>query len=292
MKSKLVIFIFLAFDVIIFLWLLLHGHNIALFNSKGEIALKERELISFTVLLGLSVIIPVLILTFFVAWKYREGNSGSKYTPDSVHNKFLEFAWWALPTAIILILGVVNWRATHALDPYKTLDVASKPVTIQVVALRWKWLFIYPEQNIATVNFIQFPAQTPINFELTADAPMSSFWIPNLGGQIYAMTGMESKLHLIADLPGDFRGSAAEINGPGFSGMKFMARASSQADFDTWVQEVKNSGKTLDLTEYNKLASPSENNPVTFYASTDVNLYNNIIRKFMAQPESGSQNAR
>jgi cytochrome o ubiquinol oxidase subunit 2 len=149
------------------------------------------------------------------------------------------------------------------------------------VALQWKWLFIYPEQNIATVNFVEFPNSTPVNFQLTADAPMNSFWIPELGGQMYAMPGMSTQLHLMADRPGEFNGSAAEISGKGFSGMKFIAKATSQKDFDTWVKSVKQSSNMIDLSKYNKLAEPSENNPVITYASVEKDLYNSIIMKFM-----------
>jgi cytochrome o ubiquinol oxidase subunit II len=281
-KYAIIIFVLLFVDVIVALWILLHGSNIALLNPKGTIALQERNLIVFAVVLGLSVVLPVIAVTFFIAWKYRAGNSKAKYSPDRHHSALFESTWWAIPAVTVLILGVVTWKSTHVLDPYKPLETSVKPITIQVVSLRWKWLFIYPQQHIATVNFMQFPARTPVNFELMSDASMNSFWIPQLGSQIYTMAGMQTQLHLMADVPGDFNGSAAEISGQGFSGMNFIARASSQADFDAWVQSVKESPHRLDLAEYNKLAEPSEDNPVTLYASVENNLYNIIIMKYMA----------
>ncbi len=280
--SKFIVLFLIFVDIILLGYILIGNSNISVLNPQGLIALKERNLIIIATLLSLAAIVPVFILTFLFAWKYRENNSKAKYNPDWNHDTKLELTWWAAPFVIILILAAITWKSTHELDPSKSINSGTKPVTIQVVALQWKWLFIYPEQNIATVNFIQFPDRTPINFELTADAPMNSFWIPQLGGQMYAMAGMGTHLHLMADAPGEFAGSAAEISGRGFSGMKFVARTSSQADFDAWVQSVKESQNKLDLPEYNKLAAPSENNPVVFYASAEEGLYNKIIMKFIA----------
>ena len=150
-----------------------------------------------------------------------------------------------------------------------------------MVALRWKWLFIYPEQGIATVNYVQVPTGTPVTFELTADdAPMSSFWIPNLGGMLYAMTGHVNHLNLLAETPGDYPGSSAEINGAGFAGMKFTARATSMADFEAWVRLVKPSSEVLNAAEYERLLEPSENNPAVVYASVDRDLYDKVLMKY------------
>jgi cytochrome o ubiquinol oxidase subunit 2 len=288
-KYKFGFFILLLLVVALFLALFLTGSNIAVLNPKGIVALQQRDLIVVATLLIAAVVVPVIILTFFIAWKYRESNTKAKYTPDWDHSKALEFTWWVIPAVVILILAVITWKSTHALDPYKPLEASAKPITIQVIALRWKWLFIYPEQNIATVNFVQFPERTPINFELTADAPMNSFWIPQLGGQIYAMAGMRTQLYLMADTSGEFAGAAAEINGRGFSGMKFTAKASSQAAFDTWVQSVKQAPKTLSLVEYKQLAKPSESDPVSYYSQAQAGLYDSVVMKYMmpALPTGG-----
>ncbi len=280
-KYKLVILVLLFLDVITVGTLLLHGTNFLLFDSKGIVALKERSLLITAAVIGLSIILPVIALTLFVAYKFREGNRNAKYDPDSKHSRILEISWWVLPTAVILILGSVMWKDTHILDPTKPIDGTGKQITIQVIALQWKWLFIYPQENIATVNFVEFPQSTPINFVLTADAPMNSFWIPQLGGQMYAMAGMGTQVHLRADTIGDFAGSTAEMSGQGFTGMRFIAHSASKMDFDSWVKSVKQSQNNLDLSEYNKLSKPTENNPVKVYSSVEKDLYKTVIMKFM-----------
>lgn len=260
---------------------LLSGCEKGVLYPKGMIATDERNLIFTAILLMLIVVIPVFFMTFWFAWKYRESNTRAKYTPDWAHSTVLEVIWWTIPCIIIGVLATITWITTHSLDPYKPLDVPGKPVTIEAVALDWKWLFIYPEENIATVNFVEFPANRPINFKITADAPMNSLWIPQLGGQIYAMTGMQTKLHLIADEPGDYSGGAANFSGPGFSGMHFIARAATEGDFNAWVSEVQHSPNKLSIETYKELEQPSEDNPVTYYSQVEGNLFNAIIMKFM-----------
>lgn len=267
--------------VIQIVWPSLHFGNIAVLNPKGIIAVKERGLIITAVLLMLVAVVPAYVLLFLFAVKYRAGKVAPDYSPDLDSNR-VALLLWVVPVVVIFAVGVVNWKSTHALDPYRPIVSSAKPITIQVVALRWKWLFVYPDFNIATVNFIEFPQNTPINFELTADdAPMNSFWIPQLGGQMYAMAGMSTKLHLMADKPGEFNGSAAEINGSGLAGMRFVAKAVSQTDFDSWVTSVKKSSTSLTSSEYEQLIKPSENNPRILYSSADKNLYNNIVVKYM-----------
>lgn len=245
------------------------------------IALRQKQLIIFATLLMLIVVIPVFIITLFFIWRYKASNIKAKYTPDSAHNYIAECFWWGIPFIIIIILGIVTYTSSHELNPFKPIDTGKKSMVIQVVALEWKWLFIYPEENIATINFIQFPEHTPLDFEITADAPMNSFWIPQLGGQIYAMPAMRSKLHLIAHESGDYRGSSAQLSGLGFAGMSFIAKASSQADFDRWVQSVKQSGKSLTLEEYDRLVAPSEHVKPAFYVLKEKDLFDQIIIKYI-----------
>jgi cytochrome o ubiquinol oxidase subunit 2 len=267
--------------VAILIWYL-HSHTIAVLQPSGQIGRQERQLMWYALILALVVIVPVYGMTFVIAMKYREGNKKKKkYSPNFDHHRGIEFVWWAIPLVIIGVLAVITWRSSHQLDPYKPLNSQKKPLTIQVVALDWKWLFIYPSQHIATVNYVQFPANTPIDFEITSDTVMSSFWIPQLGGQIYAMPGMNTHLHLVADKNGDFAGSSANINGKGFSGMKFAARATSDADFSAWVQRTQHAAMQLDQTSYQALAKPSENNPWTYYRSPQADLYTTIIDKYM-----------
>ncbi|TXH60336.1 MAG: ubiquinol oxidase subunit II [Bacteroidia bacterium] len=261
--------------------LFLTSCKIAILEPKGAVAIEERNLIYIAIILMLLVVVPAIIMTFVFAWKYRESNHGAKYSPNWSHSNKVEIVMWGIPCIIILALAILTWKTTHELDPYRPLDVAGKPVVIEVVALDWKWLFIYPEQNIATVNFIQFPVDVPITFKVTSDAPMNSFMIPQLGGQIYAMAGMQTKLHLIADTMGDYPGRSVSFTGRGFSGMTFVARVSSRADFLKWVAQVKKSGNNLSAGDYLKLAKPSENNPVVTFASVEPKLYENIIMKYM-----------
>ncbi len=262
--------------------MLLQGTDIALFNPKGLIAGEQRNLMLFSVALMLTIAVPTLIILYSFAWKYRESNHNAPYNPHMRDGKFFVFSVWAIPSVFMLVLAFVMWPATHKLAPQKSIAADVKPLTIQVIAMRWKWLFIYPEQNIATVNFVQVPVGVPVRFELSADeTPMSSFWIPHLGGQLYAMTGHTNQLNLMADKPGDYPGSSAEINGPGFAGMKFIARAGSQEDFNVWVQDLQKSSSMLDSAEYEKLLKPSKNNQAAFYANADTDLYAKLLTKYM-----------
>lgn len=262
-------------------YIYIQNNNIAVLEPKGMIAEKESNLIITASLLMLIVVVPVLILTWFFAWRYRDGNVKARHTPDWEHNTIAEVCWWGIPLVIIGILAVITWKSTHELNPFEPIVSDKKAVKIQVVALQWKWLFIYPEQGIATVNFIQFPVDTPVNFEITADAPMNSFWIPQLGGMIYAMPAMRSKLHLIASEMGNFRGVSANLSGKGFAGMTFVAKSSSQADFEGWVGSVRQSKSNLTAESYKLLAMPSENNPVASYVLQDNNLFEEILMKYM-----------
>jgi cytochrome o ubiquinol oxidase subunit 2 len=261
--------------------LLLHGKNIAVLNPQGIIADKQKDLIVFTTLLGLVVVVPVFIMLFAFAWKYREGNTKAKYTPDADGNRVIEWIWWLIPLIIIIVLSVVTWMSTHDLDPYKKIDSDKKALRVQVVALQWKWLFIYPEQGIASVNELRFPEDTPVNFEITADAPMSAFWIPNLGTQTYAMNGMTSKLSLEAHTVGEYRGSNTNINGEGYAEMDFKAISTTRQEFNLWTKAVASSDSHLDWAVYEKLAAPSKNQPVMYYMLHEPKLHDMILSKYM-----------
>jgi cytochrome o ubiquinol oxidase subunit 2 len=282
-QSKMVACVILGLASIAFvIVVLLQGKNVALFNPQGAIAKEQLNLIFITVGLMLVLAIPALFMLYLTAWKYRESNSKVKHEPDARHSKFLVVGMWLVPATLAVVLASIMWPATHKLAPNKLIAAEAKPLTIQVVAMRWKWVFIYPEQNIATVNFVQIPEDTPVRFEMTADeAPMTSFWIPNLGGMLYAMTGHNNELNLIANTPGDYPGSSGEINGAGFAGMKFTARASSQGDFDAWLQEVKRSPAVLGAAEYDQLLKPSEDTPTAFYSAAKAGMYDTVLMKYM-----------
>jgi cytochrome o ubiquinol oxidase subunit 2 len=274
--------------------ILLHGSDITLFSPKGQIAVQQHRLMLFSAAVLIGVAAPTLAILYFFAWKYREtedddhsdqtthhGRAKQTESTDRRGGLFLTFVW-GIPFAVFVFLSLVMWSATHRLEPQKAIAATTAPQTIEVVAMRWKWLFIYPEQHIATVNYVQIPINTPVQFQLTADeVPMSSFFIPHLAGQLYAMTGHVNPLNLIADTPGDYTGSSAEINGEGFAGMKFTTRATSKADFDQWVQYVQQSGNELNPATYQELLKPSENNAVAYYGYADDGLFNSVLQKYM-----------
>lgn len=257
----------------------LHKANFAVLSPHGPVAAKERQLMFLTGGLALIVVIPVYVMLFLFAWRYRESNNAT-YRPEFKSSAFLELLWWGIPGAIILALSIITWQSSHSLDPHQALISTVKPLNIEVVALDWKWLFIYPQQGIASVNFLQFPVNTPLNLTITADAPMNSFWIPQLGGQIYAMPGMSSPLHLLANQTGDYQGSSANLSGAGFASMTFIARASTDSSFANWVSFVRTQPQKLDENAYNVLAKPSQNN-ANFYSAVDPNIYSQVILKYM-----------
>lgn len=280
-KDKLRLLALVVFGVFIVAAEYIYNNDVAILNPAGLIGGKERGLIITATLLMLIVVVPVYILTFSIAWRYREGNKRAKYTPEQSGNRKLETLWWAVPGAIIAVLSVITWTSAHELDPFKPVQATNEPIDIQVVALDWKWLFIYPKQNVASVNFVEMPMDTPVNFRITSDAPMNSFWIPKLGGQIYAMSGMTTQLHLVADKPGDYSGGSANISGRGFAGMTFTARVADQTSYNQWVQTAKSAPKSLTRAEYDKLAQPSVNNPKTYYSSVDKGLFDSVVAKFL-----------
>ncbi len=270
------------FDLGLLIFNLIDGKNIALFHSAGLIAQEQRDLMIFVTVILLIAAIPTMFLLYYTAWKYRESNVRTVHDSEAEQKKSTTFVMWAIPTAVMILLAPIMYTATHKLEPKKTIASDAKPITIQVVAMRWKWVFLYPEQQIATVNFVQIPKDTPVTFELTADeAPMSSFWIPNLGGQLYSMTSHVNQLNLIGETIGDYPGSSAELNGAGFAGMKFTTRVSTGSDFESWVQSVKQSTSTLDDNSYKALLKPSEDNPVAVYSSFQNDLYAKVAKKYM-----------
>jgi cytochrome o ubiquinol oxidase subunit 2 len=255
--------------------------TILLFDPKGPIGEAERFVIIAAIVAMLIVVVPVFIMAFWFARKYRASNTESTYMPKWSHSAKIEFFMWGVPIAIVTVLAILAWTSTHSLDPYKPISSADKPINIEAVSLDWKWLFIYPDQNIATVNQITFPVNVPVSFKLTSDTVMTSFFIPQLGSQIYAMAGMQTRLHLLADKPGIYAGHNQQISGRGYSDMHFKANAVSMEEFQSWMQKVRQSPEKLDLERYEKLAQPSVGYyPVTYFSAVKPDLFLYILRKF------------
>ncbi|RQH09030.1 ubiquinol oxidase subunit II [Paraburkholderia dinghuensis] len=258
----------------------LSGCNMEILDPKGSIGVAEKQLIATSTFVMLIVVVPVILLTLWFAYRYRASNRNATYAPKWAHSTAIEIVVWTIPALIILFLGILTWRSTHELDPYKPLESNVKPINVEVVALDWKWLFIYPDLGIASVNQLAVPVGTPVNFRITSDSVMNSFFIPQLGTQVYAMAGMQTRLHLIADEAGTYQGLSANFSGKGFSDMKFNTLATNQQDFDAWVKKVKASSTQLSMDQYSTVAQPSEKAPVQYFSTVDPKLFTNIIAKY------------
>jgi cytochrome o ubiquinol oxidase subunit 2 len=261
-------------------------------NPSGDIAAQQAHLVLVSTLLMLLIIVPVIFLTLFFAWRYRKSNTSARYEPDWDHSTQLELIIWGAPLLIIIVLGLLTWISTHLLDPYRSLQridaqrplaADAKPLEVQVVALDWKWLFIYPEQGIATVNELATPVDVPVRFKITASSYMNSFYIPALAGQIYAMPGMQTQLNAVINKPGEYEGFSANYSGAGFSHMRFKYYGMSDADFSAWVKKVKAGGE-LSRDGYLTLEKPSERDPVRYYGKvTPPNLFDSILNRCVAE---------
>lgn len=264
-------------------------------DPAGDIAVQQRNLILLATGLMLLIIVPVIALTLFFAWKYRASNTSATYAPEWSHSTKLEMAVWAAPLAIILVLGTVTWITCHTLDPYRPLSrvapgqpvpASVKPLEVDVVALDWKWLFIYPELGVATVNEMAAPVDRPIEFKITASSVMNSFYVPALAGQIYAMPGMQTQLHAVINKPGVYEGFSANYSGAGFSDMKFKFKGLSDADFDRWVAGVRAGGPELTRAGYMDLAKPSIDNPVRSFGAVDPGLFLAIVNRCLGDGQT------
>ncbi|MFA0415066.1 ubiquinol oxidase subunit II [Vibrio renipiscarius] len=269
---------------------LLFSTNMVLFDPKGPIGEAQQSLIVTSVLLMAIIIVPVLFMSVYFPYKYRHTNTEAEYKPNWEHSTKIEIIVWAVPCLIILALGWVTYHSTFALDPRKDIVSDKKPLTIQVVAMNWKWLFIYPEQQIATVNEVRFPIDRPVEFLVTSDTTMNSFFIPQLGSQVYAMAGMENRVNLLASEQGIYRGVSANYSGYGFANMRFKAHATDEAAFGQWISDVKAADAQLDEETYAGLTANAKEqikvpHPVTYYASVEPLKFKDIIEK-----HSGAQN--
>jgi cytochrome o ubiquinol oxidase subunit 2 len=268
----------------------LSGCDLLVLHPFGAIAQQQSHLIVVSTILMLLIVVPVLVLTLLFAWRYRSTNTAATYTPDWDHSTSLELLIWSAPLLIVIALGAIAWINTHTLDPYRPLTVTDAngagggaPLTVEVVALDWKWLFIYPDQGIATVNELAAPIDVPIHFKITSSSVMNSFFIPALAGQIYAMPGMQTELNAVINQTGTYEGFSANYSGAGFSGMHFQFHGMRLLDFEQWVQHARESGAVLDATDYRQLAQPSEHESIHRYSSVAHGLYEAILNQCLTQ---------
>jgi cytochrome o ubiquinol oxidase subunit 2 len=252
-------------------------------DPQGPIASQELLLMINTTEIMLVVVVPVILMTLGFAWWYRSSNARADHSPGWAYQGGIEFVVWSIPALVVILLGGVTWIGAHQLDPRAPIPADAKPLRVDVVALDWKWLFIYPDQGIAAVNQLVIPAGTPVNFRLTSATVMNSFFVPQLGSQIYTMGGMATHLNLLADAPGEYPGISANFSGDGFSDMRFTVKAVPAGAFDGWVATVRGAGAALDDPGYDQLAKPSHAVPPTTYRAVDPKLFERIL-DLTAQP--------
>ena len=248
-------------------------------DPQGPIGAAERLILINATVVMLAVIVPVIVLTLGFAWWFRAGNTRARYLPDWEYSGPVELIVWSIPALVVVFIGGMAWIATHDLDPPRPIASANRPIEIQVVALDWKWLFIYPEQGIASVNRLTVPAGTPLQFSITSSGVMNSFFVPQLGSQIYAMAGMTTRLVLLADKPGTYPGRSVQFSGDGFSDMRFDVVALEPAAFEDWVKQTKAAGGTLDPAGYTTLARPGTISQPSAYGTISPDLFQAAIQQ-------------
>lgn len=265
-------------------------------DAQGTIASQQRNLLIFATLLSLVIIVPVFALTYHIVRTYRIDSKRPakkrQYRPDWSSDTKLETIWWVGPSVLILILSIVTWNSSHSLDPYKPIAAtgANQQLDVQVIALQWNWLFIYPEQGVASLNTLYIPEDTPLSFSITSDAPMNSFWIPQLGGQVYAMSGMVTKLHLMADNPGSYRGQSANLSGQGHAKMDFTVESLTTDAFKNWAGRAATSESNLSATEYGSLRQPkADRQPATYRLQPGDNIFASTVAAY-AHEDSHADN--
>jgi cytochrome o ubiquinol oxidase subunit 2 len=264
----------------------LGGCNEGVLDPKGPIALAERQILFNALGIMLAIVIPVILATLGFAFWFRASNERARYRPDFTYSGRLELLVWSIPGMTVLLVGGVAWIGAHDLDPGRPISSTVKPVNVQVVSLDWKWLFIYPEEGIASVNKLVVPVGTPISFELTSSSVMNSFFVPQLGSQIYTMSGMATRLHLQADHPGTYPGISAMFSGDGFPDMHFTVDAVTDDRFAQWVRQARETGSALDKQAYTDLTKPSKAVAPFTYRDVAPDLFGSIVNAGMGTQDS------
>jgi cytochrome o ubiquinol oxidase subunit II len=257
-------------------------------DPQGPIGAAEKTILIDSVAIMLAIVLPTMIAIFAFAFWFRASNTKARHLPHWAYSDRIELVVWAIPTLTVILLGGVAWIGAHQLDPAKAIEGSSKPLTIQAVSLDWKWLFIYPDQKLATVNTLTVPAGVPLQFELTSASVMNAFFIPQFGSMIYTMNGMTSRLNLRADTPGVFQGLSAHFSGDGFSDMHFDVHIVSSEQFSKWAQDASKAGKSLDEHSYAEIAIPSMNNAPAIYSLSDPDLFHSLVTQ-KVPPSPGAQ---
>ena len=252
------------------------------FNSKGPIGQKEADLIIWAFILMLLVVVPVFIMVIVFSRRYRASNKKATYRPDWHDSNKVEWVIWSIPVAIIIVLAILTWKYTHELDPYRPIQSEKPALQVEVISTDWNWVFIYPEHNVATVNELIIESERPVRFKLTSATVMTSFFIPQLGSQMYAMAGMQTQLNLLADEPGVYHGQNIEYSGTGYHTMHFKVHAKTADEFTAWVQDAKASPESLNLAKYNEISGQQiENYPITTFSSVEPNLFHDVMMPYM-----------
>jgi cytochrome o ubiquinol oxidase subunit 2 len=265
----------------------------AVLDPQGVIGAANKTILIDSLAIMLAIVVPTILATFAFAWWFRASNTRATYLPDFEYSGRIEMIVWAIPLLVIILLGGVAWIGSHDLDPAEPLASNTPPLEVQVVSLDWKWLFIYPNQRIASVNQLVVPAGVPLHFSLTSASVMTAFFVPQLGSMIYTMNGMRTQLNLQADAPGTFLGLASHFSGDGFSDMHFDVRAVPADQFTAWVEATRNTGPTLDAASYASLARQSIDATPFTYRVADPGLFHEIVTQQLPPgpgPETGRPN--
>jgi cytochrome o ubiquinol oxidase subunit 2 len=255
-------------------------------DPQGPVASAERLILINATAIMLVVVLPVIVLTLAFAWWYRASNARAAYRPDWSYSGRIELVVWSIPTMVVILLGAVAWTGSHQLDPARPLPSDATPIRIEVVSLDWKWLFIYPDQQVAAVNQLVVPTGAPIELSLTSATVMNAFFVPQLGSMIYTMPGMTTRLNLLAEHPGDYPGLSAQLSGNGFADMRFLVHAVPASEFKSWLARTRGDGPSLNADAYSQLARPGSNTPVQAYGSVDPKLFERIVEQ--AAPRAAS----
>jgi cytochrome o ubiquinol oxidase subunit II len=262
--------------------------DIGVLAPRGPIAQADKMILTDSLVIMLAIVVPTILATLGFAWWYRASNTRARHLPDWSSSGRVELVVWAIPAMVIILLGGVTWIGSHRLDPAQPLASDAPALDIQVVSLDWKWLFIYPQQQVASINELVVPAGVPLHFSLTSASVMNAFFVPQLGSMIYTMNGMTTQLYLRADVPGTFQGLSAHYSGEGFSDMHFEVRALSALDFAAWIESSRAAGKRLDVARYGQLNKQSSAEPVATFGGVDTDLFEDIVTQKLA-PGAGPQ---